>query len=160
MRATGCTRFSRNTGGFTLIEMAVAMFIIVLLIGSFLVPLQTQIENRNYDQTQRILEQAREALIGYATANGRFPCPASATSNGAEDPTPATGTCAVAVTGANVYHGFLPAATLGFTPVDANGYAIDAWGLSPQNRIRYAVSSVTVNTISRPFTTANSVLTL
>jgi len=59
------------------------------------------------------------------------------------------------VTGANIYHGFLPAATLGFTPVDANGYALDAWGLSPQNRIRYAVSSVTVNGVSLPFTKLN-----
>lgn len=144
--------------GFTLIEMAVAIFIIALLLGSILVPLQSQVESRNYDHTQRILEQAREALLGYAAANGRFPCPASATSNGTEHfsgtGTPANGICNVTVTGANVYHGFLPAATLGFTPVDANGYALDAWGLSPQNRIRYAVSSVTVG-ISRPFTTTN-----
>lgn len=146
--------------------MAVAMFIIALLLGSILVPLQTQIESRNFENTQRILEQAREALIGYAAANGRFPCPASATSNGAEDfsgtGTAANGICDATVTGANVYHGFLPAATLGFTPVDASGYAVDAWGLT-QNRIRYAVSSVSVNStsnctataISRPFTSTN-----
>jgi type II secretory pathway pseudopilin PulG len=147
--------------GFTLIEMAVVFFVITLLLGSILIPLSTQVESRKYDDTQRILDQAREALIGYAAANGRFPCPASATSNGAEHGVVATGVCNATVTGANVYHGFLPAATLGFTPVDANGYALDAWGLT-QNRIRYAVSSVSVNStanctatpISRPFTTA------
>jgi len=139
--------------------MAVAMFIIALLLGSILVPLQTQIESRNFENTQRILDQAREALIGFAAANGRFPCPASATSNGAEDfsvaGNAANGICDATVTGASVYHGFLPAATLGVTPVDANGYGLDAWERSPQNRIRYAVSNVTVNAITQPFTRAN-----
>ncbi len=151
--------------GFTLVEIAIAIFIITILLGSILVPLTTQVESRNYDATQRILDQARDSLLGYAAAYGYFPCPASSTTNGLEA-TPnhaaGVGTCAAAVTGANMYHGFLPAATLGFTPVDANGYAIDAWGLT-QNRIRYAVSSVSVNStanctataITRPFTAAN-----
>jgi hypothetical protein len=54
-----------------------------------------------------------------------------------------------------MYYGFLPAATLGFTPVDSNGFAVDAWGLSPYNRIRYAVSAVTINAITQPFTRVN-----
>jgi type II secretory pathway pseudopilin PulG len=141
--------------------MAVALFIIALLLGSLLVPLTTQVENRNYAETQRILEQAREALIGYAATYGYFPCPASAASNGLEaGANHTTGACASL--GTNMYHGFLPAAHLGFTPTDANGYAIDAWGLT-QNRIRYAVSNVSVNStanctatpIVRPFTAAN-----
>ena len=41
--------------------------------------------------------------------------------------------------------------TLGFTPVDGSGYALDAWGL-PQNRIRYAVANATVNGVTNPFT--------
>jgi type II secretory pathway pseudopilin PulG len=131
--------------------MAVAMFIIALLLGSILVPLQTQIESRNFENTQRILDQAREAIIGFAAANGRFPCPASATSNGVEDLADlANGICGATVSFPPVYVGFLPAATLGFTPVNASGYAVDAWGLT-QNRIRYAVSSQTI-TITRPFT--------
>jgi len=154
--------------GFTLVEIAIAIFIITILLGSILVPLTTQVENRNFDTTQRILDQAREALLGYAAAYGYFPCPASSTTNGLEA-TPnhgaGVGTCAAAVTGANMYHGFLPAATLGFTPVDANGYAVDAFSSDQlgRNRIRYAVSSVNVNStanctataITRPFTAAN-----
>jgi prepilin-type N-terminal cleavage/methylation domain-containing protein len=136
---TGVRRIPR---GFTIVELAVTMVIIAILLGSILVPLQTQVESRKYDETQRILDQAREALLGYAAANGRFPCPASTGTNGVEDGNPATGVCNVAtVLGANVYYGFLPAVTLGFTPVDANGFALDAWGLE-QNRIRYAVSSL------------------
>ncbi len=146
--------------GFSLIEMAVVLFVTAMLLGSILIPLQTQVESRNYDQTQRILEQAREALLGYAAANGRFPCPASTVSNGAEDfnvgggGTPATGICDVTLTGTNAYVGFLPAVTLGFTPTDAQGYALDAWGLS-QNRIRYAVANQTINGITLPFTRTN-----
>jgi len=135
--------------GFTLVEIAIAIFIITILLSSILVPLSTQVENRNTDNTQRILEQAREALQGYAAAYGYFPCPASSTSNGLEaGANHATGACAAAVTGANTWIGFLPAATLGFTPVDANGYAMDAWGLT-QNRIRYAVSNWNSNTFTK-----------
>ena len=71
---TTSSAYPKRVRGFTLIEMAVAMFIIALLLGSILVPLQTQIESRNFENTQRILDQAREALIGFAAANGRFPC--------------------------------------------------------------------------------------
>jgi len=135
--------------------MAIAVFVIALLLGSILVPLQTQIETRRKDSTDRILEQARETLLGFVAAYGYFPCPASSTSNGQEAVTShATGVCDASVTGTNVYAGFLPAVTLGFTPVDTNGYALDGWGL-PQNRIRYAVANVTVNSVSNPFTRTN-----
>ena len=145
-------RRARAAGGFTLIEMAIAIAIITLLLGSILVPLQTQVESRKYDETQRILDQAREALIGYAAANGRFPCPASGTSNGAESfaagGSAANGNCS------NFFDGYLPAATLGFTPADTQGYAVDGWGTT-QNRLRYAVSNATVNAIANPFTTTS-----
>lgn len=132
------------------------MVVIAILLGSILVPLNTQVESRKYDETQRVLERAREALLGFAAAYGRFPCPASSTSNGFESflplgGDPSTGRCSETGTGA--YVGFLPAATLGLAQVDAQGYAVDAWGLSPYNRIRYAVSSQTVNGVLRPFTT-------
>lgn len=137
--------------GFSLIELAVVIFIIALLLGSILVPLQTQVESRNYDQTQRILDQAREALIGFAAANGRFPCPASTNGNESFQTSPfagdaTNGFCSGSVSGA--YIGFLPAATLGLTPVDAQGYALDAWGLT-QNRIRYAVTSWNGSTFTK-----------
>lgn len=144
------TKVRQIPRGFTVIEMAVVLVVIALLLGSLLVPLQTQVESRKFDETQRLLDQAREALLGYAAAYGYFPCPADAASNGQEpagtDHT--TGACPT-------WYGFLPAARLGFTPTDANGYALDAWALSPQNRIRYAVSNVTVNLITQPFTRVN-----
>lgn len=130
--------------GFTLVEMAVVMVIIGLLLGGLLMPLNMQMEQRQYAQTQKTLEDAKEALLGFAMANGRLPCPATAASNGIESPV-GGGACT------NNFNGFLPAATLGLSPVDNNSYAIDGFGGTPANRIRYAVT----NALANAFTTAN-----
>jgi hypothetical protein len=91
-------------------------------------------------------------LIGYVVANGRFPCPALSNATGTEALSDlANGICAAGVSFTGNYAGFLPATTLGFNPVDSSGYAVDAWGIT-QNRIRYAVSTQTINLITRPFT--------
>src|SRR3954465_15799670 len=114
---------------FTLVELAVVLMVVGLLLSSVTYTLSAQVESRSREQTQRTLEQAREALIGYAIANGRLPCPASNASSGAESPA-GGGECT------NYYDGFLPAVTLGFQPTDSSGYAMDAWS----NRVRYAVA--------------------
>ena len=121
--------------GFTLIELAIVMFIVSLLIGGMLLPLSAQMDIRNYGDTQKILADARDALLGYAMANDRLPCPASATSNGQESPV-GGGACT------NPYDGFFPAATLGLAPVDAQGYLLDGWGGESVRRVHYAVTKV------------------
>lgn len=121
--------------GFTLIEMAMVLMIVALLLGGMLVPLSAQMDQRNVSDTQKTLSDIKEAIIGYAIANGRFPCPASSTSSGTESF--AAGGAANNGMCSNFYNGFVPAATLGITPVDSQGYAIDAWN----NRIRYAATS-------------------
>lgn len=69
-------RVCRNTQqGFTLIEMAVVMVVLGLILGGILMPLSTQMEKQDRDETQSVLEEIQEALIGYAMANGRLPCP-------------------------------------------------------------------------------------
>ena len=135
--------------GFTILEQAVSLSVIALVLGSIMVPLQTQIENRKIDETRRTLELAQEMLLGFAAANGYFPCPADAASNGQEPlgVNHATGSCPS-------YHGFLPAALLGFKPTDAQGYAVDAWE-SGLNRVRYAVSDRTVGGVANVFTRTN-----
>jgi type II secretory pathway pseudopilin PulG len=127
--------------------MAIVLVIVGLLLGGLLMPLSTQVEQRRIGETQKALDEIKEALIGYAVAHDRLPCPASATSNGIESPV-GGGVCT------NPFNGFLPAATLGLPQIDSQGYAVDAWGL-PQNRIRYAVS--TANTSA--FTTLNGMKT-
>ncbi|HAN55905.1 MAG TPA: hypothetical protein DCQ77_06830, partial [Betaproteobacteria bacterium] len=126
--------------GFSLIEIAIVLFIVSLLLGGMLLPLAAQQDMRNQGDTQKQLTEAREALLGFAIANGRLPCPASAGSNGVESPaTAATATTGVPCT--NPYDGFLPAVTLGLAPIDAQGFAVDGWGGNTINRIRYAVTT-------------------
>lgn len=116
--------------GFSLIELAIAIFVITLLLGGLLVPLSTQVEQRQISDVRKYLEEIKEALIGFAVTNGRLPCPASSSSAGIEDPS-GGGACA------NSYNGFVPAVTLGLAVVDSQGFAVDPWG----NRIRYAVTA-------------------
>src|SRR5690606_39009924 len=66
-------KLARSAAGFTLLEHAVSLSIIALVLGSVLVPLQTQLENRKLDETRRMLDVAAEMLLGYAAANGYFP---------------------------------------------------------------------------------------
>lgn len=171
MIATACTSLNsgrRASAGFNLIELAIAALVMALLIGGLIVPLQTQMEGRRIDETRRILDQAREALLGYVAANGYFPCPAdyAGGSNGQEAigsvHTAGAGACPASVIGGGatgVYIGYLPAASLGFTPVDAQGYALDAWGFQTISRLRYAVSSQNVGPAIIPFVRANGMRT-
>lgn len=114
--------------GFTLVEMAIVLMIVGLLLGGMLVPLSAQMEQRNNSETQKALSEIKEAIIGYALANGQLPCPA--------DPSAVTGVTANAgiartppCTGTNST-GVLPWATLGVNETDA-------WG----NRYTYRVTS-------------------
>lgn len=138
--------------GFTLIELAIAIFVMALLLGSVLVPIATQIEQRQIGETRKTMEEIRDALLGFAVANGRLPCPdllAGANANdGIEDVVANRCPNLVLVSGTNnIVSGNLPWLTLG----QANQ---DIWG----NRFRYAV----VENFARadlPFTFAtNSVL--
>ena len=121
--------------GFTLIEMAIVLMIVGLLLGGLLVPLSAQMEQRNITDTQKSLSEIKEALIGYALTYGRLPCPATSSSNGAEQFVPghsaADGQCS------NFYNGYVPAATLGLSGANNAGLILDSWG----NPIRYAVTS-------------------
>jgi len=113
-------KISNKQGGFSFVELAVALLIMALLLGSILVPLGTQVEQRQNAETLRILEEARDALMGHAISTGRLPCP-DTNNDGLEN---TGGTCIAGSIG----HGTLPWQTLGLAPSDA-------WG----NRIRYAV---------------------
>ena len=148
----------RAIEGFSLVEIAVVLVIISVLVTIVAVPLATQIEQRRGDETRKQIELAKEALIGFAMANGRLPCPASAISNGVSSYcTNGIGACGAPINGIPPTHGrctdsngLLPAVTLGVAPVDAQGYAVDGWqDSSPLHRIRYAVSNFEI-TVSPP----------
>lgn len=107
--------------GFTLIEIAVAVFLITLVLGSVLGPLAAQVEQRQAAETEKRIEEIKDALIGFAAVNGNLPCPAKSATDGTEDRT--LGVC----TGGKRV-GFLPWVTLGLS-------ATDPWG----DLFRYSV---------------------
>ena len=143
-----------RAGGFTLLELSVVVLVVTLLIGGLLVPLSTQVEQRNISDTQHRLAQIQDALIGFAIAHGRFPCPATVSSPpqptdlGVESPSTGTGICTHPI------DGYVPGTTLGLTNIDSQGFAVDAWG-SQQNRIRYSITNATVNSVPNAFTIPN-----
>jgi prepilin-type N-terminal cleavage/methylation domain-containing protein len=122
---------SARCHGFTLTELAVVFVIVSLLLMTGMFTLSAQNEQRNFEETRRRLEAARELLVAFAVANGRLPCPGTASG----DENPAGGGNCVSPWG-----GFLPARTIGFQMVDGNGFGLDAYN----NRIRYAISSQAV----------------
>lgn len=127
--------------GFSLLEVAVVLFIITLLLGSILVPLATQVEQKQINDTERAMDEIREALIGYAVANGNLPCP-DTDANGSENIT--GGACSTIVGG--VAAGRLPYTNLGL------GNA-DVWG----NRYTYVVNAnYAQRSPSTPFTLATA----
>jgi len=132
--------------GFTLAELAIVMLVFSILLGGMFVSITTQMDLRNISDTRKSMDQAREALIGFAVAHGYLPCPASATSNSANTPT-GNGTETTRVAGnCTVFDGYLPAVTLSITPTDAQGFLVDSYG----TRVRYAITSDT------QFTTTNT----
>ena len=144
----------RDSSGFTLAELAIVTVIVGLLLGGLLVTLSTQLELRQNSDTQKTLEIARDALIGFAIANGRLPCPAVAVlaaDTGVEAP---SGGSTSIVPCTAPYSGYYPAVTVGLTPTDSKGYLLDSWG----SRIRYAVTTATAG-VPNIFTTANQMKT-
>lgn len=117
--------------GFTLIELAIVLVIVTILVGGLAMPLSAQIEARRISETRKTMEEAREAIFGYAmthntggatpTPRPYLPCP-SINDDGIENRL-ANGEC-------NASRGFFPWRDLGTA-------SQDAWG----NRIRYEVTA-------------------
>lgn len=106
--------------GFSLLEMAIVLAVVGLLLGGLLGSVSGLQGRQKEAQTDRQLDEIREALVTFAALNRRLPCPA--------DPTTAATTVgagvervptAVGCTGGNA--GALPWATLGLGQSDAWG---------------------------------------
>ncbi|MGZ5099748.1 MAG: type II secretion system protein [Usitatibacter sp.] len=138
---------------FTLIEVMVVLVILAVMLGGLAIPLAAQLQLRRQEETRRLLDEAKDALLGFAAANARLPCPATDSGGGLESFAagggPADGNCA------DFHSGYLPGATLGLSPLDPEGYVRDAWQ-GPRNRIRYAVfgNGVAINCVANPLTRA------
>ncbi len=126
--------------GFTIAELAVAVAVLAVLLFSAMVPFSTQVELRNVAETRRTLDTIREAIIGFAQANGRLPCPADGNiafglaNAGIEK---FDGTNCVAALGGGAF-GVVPWATLGVSETDS-------WG----RRISYRISPAFADAITQ-----------
>ena len=125
--------FSR---GFTLAEMAVVLVIVALLIAGMVLPLSAQQDIRARQETEKTLNDIRDALVGFAVANGRLPRPAVSAVNGAENPATCGNDAACS--------GFIPWATLGVRK-------LDGWN----KLIRYSVTPAFANAPITLTTVAN-----
>ena len=120
--------------GFTLIELAIVMVVLTILAAGVLVPLTKRIEIQRYEETQKVLAEARQALIGYAmshkdgTGKPYLPCP-DKTAGGLVSNLPNDGLEDRAASGrCEFQEGNFPWTTLGVG-------RSDAWG----NQLRYRV---------------------
>ena len=109
--------------GFTLVELAITLAIIGLLLGMLLIPLNAQIDRQRSTDTRKQLDLITEAMLGFAVANGRLPCPAVATTantvSGAGTENRTAPNCNAVAGG--VAAGVVPWAALGLPEVDAWG---------------------------------------
>jgi prepilin-type N-terminal cleavage/methylation domain-containing protein len=119
--------------GFTLIELAIVLVIVTILIGGLAVPLTAQIQARRIAETRQILDEAREAILGYAMTHAatpaerrHLPCP--------DTDNPPDGRENRAGDACTQSSGLLPWVDLGTA-------SQDAWG----NRVRYAVVAQTAH---------------
>ncbi len=103
--------------GFTLIELAVVLFILALLLGGLLGPLAVRRDQADRQETEKALAEIKDALMGYVVVNGRFPCPdITVPPDGVEDRTAPD--CDAPET-AGLLHGDLPYVDLGVEGSDA-----------------------------------------
>ena len=127
--------------GFSLVELAVVLVIVALLIASLVFPLSAQQDIRARQETEKMFSDIREALIGFAIANGRLPRPAISFANGLERSTACDDdelegeddSCA----------GFIPWATLGVQKLDGWNKLI-RYSVSPT----YANAAITLTTVA------------
>ncbi|MGH8579226.1 MAG: prepilin-type N-terminal cleavage/methylation domain-containing protein [Gammaproteobacteria bacterium] len=142
-------RRSTNQRGFTLIEIAIVIVIVGLLLGGLIGPLSVRLEQEERAKTQVLLEEIKEALLGYAAINGVLPCPTT-------EPDPANVVdYGVAATSPcpeggppGVTDGILPWKTLGVSPTDAWGRPRTATGDPWRGYWRYRVDRNFTNPVT------------
>lgn len=113
--------------GFSLVELTIVLVIVALLAGGLMFGLTGQREQIQTREARLQLETTREALIGYAMANGRLPCPAPANLPNTD---PAAGRAPNPPCDNALRFGVVPWVTLGLPETDP-------WG----NRLTYFASA-------------------
>lgn len=133
--------FKQPAHGFTLVELAMSLLVVGLLVGTFVLPVTGQLNARAIGETEKTMENIRDALIGYAVFYNKLPCPAAVVSNPSVND---LGTSQSSLCG---QEGFVPWAELGI------GRVVDAWGFP----IRYRVDNNYTTTIPTDLRTGNGI---
>lgn len=119
------TILTARHAGFSLIELTIVLVIVALLSSGLIFGLSAQREITTNLDVKHQLENAKEALLGFAITNGRLPCPA--------DPALTNSSAGAGVENCSLSkpeHGVLPWVTLGIPETDP-------WG----QRLTYFVST-------------------
>ena len=118
----------RGSKGFSLIEIAIVLFIATLIVGTLLQYVSVQLIAAKQTATRAKQDSIKSALISLIARNNRLPCPAIAmrpagdVGNGVEAPT--LGTCAGAVVSGAVVTGTIPWVSLGLSAeTSLDGYS-------------------------------------
>jgi len=133
----------KGQDGFSLVELAVVLFVTGLLLQASLAPLGERLNQRRHVDSLAQLREVRQHLRAHWVSHGFLPCPTLlAVSSSTNTGSGAKNTCAVAAGG-------LPAAALAMVgPIDASGALLDPW----DRPLRYQVSQLDVNEANFPNT--------
>lgn len=133
----------RAYAGFSLIEIAVVLFIGGMLLAGALQLTTSLVENAKQKATRENMQAIKVALQNYVGRTGRLPCPAIHTVNesgatfGVEAPTPGTCTGTVNLGSGLAKFGTLPWKTLGLSAASA----LDGW----YNQFSYVVTTTSTS---------------
>lgn len=119
------TQHATAQRGFSLVELTVVLVIVALLSSGLILGLSAQHEATMTQDARRQLDATKEALLGFAMANGRLPCPAPANlpntdANAGLAPAPPCDNA--------LQHGVVPWATLGLPETDPWGNRLTYFG--------------------------------
>lgn len=122
--------------GFSLIEIALVLVIVGLALGGVVSAIGPQLENKRVNETQKALEEVKEALIGFAIINKRLPGPATSATNGTEV------ACATEI----ACTGLIPWTTLGVTKLDSWAKIL-RYSVTPAYTVTPATSTAGTKTV-------------
>lgn len=126
----------QKISGFSLLEIAIVLFIVALLAGTTLSGLTRSINERRKDTTRARLQAIENALVQYVAQYGRLPCPADGTVPAGQPAAGADAGCT------NQAKGVVPWLSLGLTEADT----LDGWNA----RITYRVDPALAAASGKP----------
>ena len=134
----------KRQAGFTLIELAVVVFLIGLLATMGIAAIKARLINASIQATKTNQDTIKDALVTYLGRYNRLPCPAINTLGVEGRGSGAPSNCLA-------YYGLVPYVTLGLT----KNVAMDGW----DNFFSYGVSPQWTATLVTPSTTTTATTT-